>query len=284
MPKRKRNKNVTMHFDSTSQFVKWVNENWDTAKRRKECPDKRCSSLRDPGKSFYGGTYEDAVNLLQTGWSVGAKRVAELRASLEDSVQKVVSEKATQVFYDVEGEWADVGRIAAGDPDCCGSFNVQGDMAGEKIIRIVANLSVSSSVKHETMFARGAACVAAVDILESLGHRVELVAGEAGYCDKKNRKIFSYVTIKTADQPVDLDRLAFILCNPVWFRRVCFRWQEAIGSEACYTSPASFPQDDQSIILPGLRTGSVPSHQDTVREVIQICQLCGIELGESVCV
>lgn len=273
-------KNITQHFDSPSEFVASVDKNWNTDKRRAFQRDSECSSVTSPKDEFYNGTYKSAMKLLATGWETGAKRVAELRASLEESVQKIVSEKAAEISYDVEGEWFDAGRIASGDPDCCGSFDVQGDMAGQKIIRIVANISVSAAVSHETMFARGAACIAAVDILESLGHRVELVAGEAGRCGKKNRKIFNYVTIKRADQPVDLDRLAFILCNPVWFRRVCFRWQETLGSDACSTYPAEFPADDSSIILPGLKTGRTPSHEDTVKEVIKICRLCGIDLGD----
>ena len=277
-------KRIHHSYESVSEFTKWVDENWDTDKRRKANPNRRCPSFIDDSKDFYGGTYDSAKEHLKTGWLKGAKRVAELRSTLESSVQKILNEKAAQVSYDVEGEWCDVSRVAVGDPDCCGSWDQQGDASGTKIIKIIANLSVSGSVNHETMFARGAACLAAVDILESLGHRVELIAGEAGECRNtgKNRLITQTITVKPADQPVDLDRLSFILCHPVFFRRMCFRWQECIGSNANSTCPHPFPEEEGTIVLPELRRGSTPSHQDTINEVVEICRRCGIDLTESV--
>lgn len=265
---------VTCHHESMGEMLRDIDE--------RHPQTKFAARKHDDSDSFYGGlTIKQARSLLDTGWSEGAVRVAKVRASLQESVARVLSEKAAQVWYDVEGDWADVGRIASGEPECCGSFQHSGEDGGTRIVKIVANLCVSAAVDHETMFCRGAAVAAATDILEALGHRVQINVG-MGMDDYANgRKLDLQFVLKQAGQPVDSDRLAAVLCHPSFFRRVGFKWMEAHGCDPGCCFPGPIPAKAGTVTLPELKTGSRPSHEDTVRQVLDICRLCGIELDGS---
>lgn len=236
----------------------------------------RRSSAMDPSNnSWAGGSYKQAEELHGMGWSEGACRVAKVRAELNDAVDQIVAENASMIAFDVEGSWVDTGRIAVGDPECCGFIENTGSA---KVVKIIANICVSAAVNHATMFARGAACCAAVDILESLGHRVELAVA-IGMKTGDTKKDVQAV-IKTSDQPVDSDRIAYTLCHPAFFRRLMFKVMEAVDMDPCGCIPYAVTADEEgAVVLPELKTGSTPSTADTVKEVIEICKLCGIDLS-----
>ena len=218
-------------------------------------------------------SYDAAIKLAQTGWRDGAKRVDALRRDLDDAVQTLVASKAANMVYGVEGDWVDVGRLVTGDPECCGSWVVQGDERNEKVVKIVANVSVSCAVNAETIFARGAACLAAVDIIEALGKRVELWIG-LGLRDC-GKRIETHVLVKPASQPLELDRLSFVLCHASMLRRILFAHMEINRHNPGRTYPGPVWSDD-AIILPELLTGRTPGREQNIQEVIKICELAGI--------
>ena len=78
----------------------------------------------------------------------------------------LVQARSQDIQFGYEGEWVDIGRLAEGDPECCGYWSDDGEDNQKKVIKIVANICVSGSISTDAMFARGAACVAAVDLLE----------------------------------------------------------------------------------------------------------------------
>lgn len=267
-------KQITHRYDSLSEMLADIDE-----RHPKTAYASRTHNCRD---RFYGGkTIGEVREMIAAGWSEGAVRVAEVRASLQEQVAQVIAAKAAQVHYDVQGDWADVGRIASGEPECCGSFNFQGEDGGARIIKIVANLCVSGAVDHETMFCRGAAVAAATDILEALGYRVEISVGMGIDNYPRNETHDHQFVLKQASQPVDSDRLAAVLCHPSFFRRVGFKWMESFNADpnACYPGP--IPPQDGVVTLPELRTGTTPSHEQTVQQVLDICRLCGIVLDGS---
>lgn len=263
-------KNVERHeFVALSDLLK-DNERWSD---RHPGGD---ASRQPKQKDFNDtNTYEETIALTKTGWKRGADRVNALRTELDTAVQTLVAAKAATVAYDVDGDWVDIGRLVAGEPECCGSWDSQGEDAKNKVVKIVANVSVSWMVKQETIFARGAACLAAVDILESLGRRVELWVS-VGLNDHRNGLSETHVLAKPAGQPVDTDRLAFVLCHADMFRRILFAHLEINNHNPSCCVPTPVKGDGEAIILPELRTGKVPSHDDNIRQVIRICELAGI--------
>lgn len=238
-------------------------------------------SSHDPRQPNFNDTdtYDETVGLTKSGWRRGAERVHALRTELDDAVQSLVAAKAAAISYGVEGDWVDVGRLLTGDPECCGTWEVQGDDRNDKVIKIIANVSVSWKVRQETIFARGAACLAAVDILECLGRRVELWVS-IGIRDYRNGYSETHVLAKPASQPVDTDRLAFVLCHADMFRRILFAHMEINDHNPGCCVPTAVHSEDDAIILPELKTGSVPSKSDNVQQVIKICEMAGIVFSE----
>lgn len=220
-------------------------------------------------------TYEETIALTKTGWKRGADRVNALRTELDTAVQTLVAAKSATVAYDVDGDWVDIGRLVAGEPECCGSWDAQGEDAKNKVVKVIANVSVSWMVKQETIFARGAACLAAVDILESLGRRVELWVS-IGLNDYSNGLCETHVLAKPAGQPVDTDRLAFVLCHADMFRRILFAHMEINKHDPSRCVPTPVKSEDEAIILPELKTGRVPTHSENIQQVIKICEMAGI--------
>lgn len=260
-------------FLSLSELLK-DNERWD-----RQHPGGTAS--HDPKTHNFNDTdnYPETITLTDSGWRLGAERVHALRTELDGAVQSLVAAKSAGINYDVEGDWVDTGLLLTGDPECCGTWRVQGDDRSDKVIKIVANASVSWQVRQETIFARGAACLAAVDILESLGKRVELWLA-VGIRDYRNGSSETHVLAKPASQPVDTDRLAFVLCHADMFRRILFAHMEINDHDPGRCIPSPVHSDDQAIILPELKTGKVPSKDDNIRQVIKICELAGIVFSD----
>ena len=232
-------------------------------------------------KGFDQGTktYDEAVAAAGTGWRHGADRVAKLRASLDAVVQRMTVANSAQMIYGVEGEWVDIGRIATGEPECCGSWHDQGEGASQKVVKIIANVAVSCGVSAEVIFARGAATLAAVDLLESLGFRCELWASK-GCSGNKNSEF--HTLVKEASQPVELDRLAFCLCHPAMLRRLYFATMETFGINPgdCCPRPVT-DESEATIMLPELCSSSRVSHLAMIEQVMFICKAAGVTFDDA---
>lgn len=263
-------------YDSIGEFLK-SNARWETSKHTG-------SSSHRTGEEYFHGTktYDEALRLIKCGWRDGAKRVGQMRAELDSAVAATVAAKAVEMRYDVEGDLCDIGRLAIGEPECCMMYDEQGPDESKKVVKIIANVCVSGSVSHRVIFARGAAVLAAVDILESLGVRVELIAG-FGLSSSYNggNPCELHVMVKRASEPVETDRLAYVLCHASFLRRHGFAAMELAGFDPNCSYPAKVTSDDDAIILPELRTGRDPSRSDTIRQVLDICQKAGIRFDDS---
>lgn len=256
-----------IRFDSIEALVR-DNERWG-----KDATDG--NSSRQTGVDAWAGskTYEEAVGYMQRGWPEGAAKVSKVRGSLNRAVETLIAAKTQDCMYGVEGDWFDVGRMAEGDPECCGYWDDDGESEKTKIIRIVANICVSAAVSTQAMYARGAACIAAVDLLESLGYRVELWAGIG--CDRGGERLDSQVLIKASGQPVDTDRLAYVLCHPSFFRRVYFAHMELHRMDPCRCIPCGVSAKG-AIVLPEACRGSDFSTREVIAQVTKICDLAGV--------
>ena len=95
------------------------------------------------------------------------------------------------------------------------------------IVKIYADIGATASTNASAMIRKGSAIVALIDQIEQSGQRVELIA-----CQRTDTKDYEYdeqrifITVKRADEVLDLDRIAFALAHPSMLRRVCFRIME----------------------------------------------------------
>lgn len=265
---------VTVRFESFGEFV-------EQAKKESNGNAGRASRERGDRTFYQTHSFDEAVKLSETGWAEGAAEVLRKRASLDSYVEQVVASHSTQVSYDYTGDYVDVGRFLSGEPECFGTV-YEGESSRGPIVRLVANGAVSCGVSTESIFARGAAILAAVDIIEATGRRVELTlafgAEESWGDPKPNLEVF--VPIKSAHQQVDADRLAFALCHASSFRRLGFSIWEQQGYNPACNRPAPVTAEDGTVKTPeACRPGDFrPS--ELRKHVAEICKLVGIEIPE----
>jgi hypothetical protein len=230
-------------------------------------------------KKFYGTeTFKEAVELATRGWPKGRKRLAALRAQLDHVVEKAVSAKACTLHWDVAGDFIDVGRVLSGEAETFGAIRDDADtQPSTRVARIVANVSALGVVESESIFSSGAAIYAAVDILESLGHRVELWLG-SGSETHSGKQLTVLVLIKEAGQPFDADRLAFFLCNNASLRRMFFSIECDNGHDPSHTRTAPLAVEEGSIVTPEVQPGDDTAER-RIERVLEVCKACGVSFS-----
>jgi hypothetical protein len=247
----------------------------------RKVPQGKGTSSRTVGRVGFSGTstFGEAVYLAQTGWAEGAARVAEIRASLDRCVEASKTAACQQFAWDVTGDFVDVGRVLSGEPEACGSYSEYevGRFGSQRVVRLFVNLAVSAGVKAEAIFARGAVVLAAVDVLESLGLRVELWA-----CKGTSRQSGAAVQhqvevlVKAANQPVDVDRLAFVFCHNASLRRLFWSHQERFGFLPGNCFPAALAVDEGCVATSEARRCGSHTPEELAAEVAKLCEQCGV--------
>jgi hypothetical protein len=267
MSKTTRSKIKTVTFNSVGDFV--------AAACKDNNPQKSSHSLRDA--NFSGTeTFDEAIDLSKNGWPEGVERLSRLRASLDKIVEKTLAVRSKALRWDLTGDFLDVGRHLSGEPESFGEYRDESESHCQtRVIKLVANVSAIGSVSTESIFSAGAAIFAAVDILESLGHRVELWLGSGSSHNSTDKRLQVFVLIKQASQPFDADRLAFFLCSNASLRRLFFSVEEDLGFNPNNTRTTPLVLEDDAIVTP-----EVERHDSTqdrrIERVLQVCESVGI--------
>jgi hypothetical protein len=232
------------------------------------------------GNSHFYGTdsLPEAASLARKGWAEGAERVQAIRAEITASITAIVNARVQSIGYDVAGDYVDIGRYLSGEPECFGT-RIDDPGAAKPVVKVSVNTAVSCGVSQEAIFARGAAVLAAIDVIESTGKRVELwaVNGALSCDDRKTHE--TYVLVKSADQHLDCDRLAFALCHAATHRRLCFSVFEKYGLTAGGTYPHGVTDRD-GVYTPEARRRGTFSKRELLEEVKRICDAAGVEIAE----
>ena len=258
----------TVSFQSVGEFIAAAKKN----------PHSHKCSHQSRDSDFAGTTtFDEAESLAVKGWPQGAKRLSSLRGSLDRIVEKSIAVKSKSLHWDLTGDFLDVGRHLTGEPESFGEYRDESQSQCQtRVIKLVANVSAMASVGSSQIFSAGAAIFAAVDILESLGHRVELWLGSGSVCNQTSNRLQVLVLIKEAHQPFDQDRFAFFLCNNASLRRFFFSVEEDYGfnPNSTRTGPLKLEQGD--IVTP-----EVGAYDDTqqkrIERVLQVCKSVGVE-------
>ena len=229
-------------------------------------------------------TFEQAVALARRGWPEGAAAALELRAEVESAVRDLINARSTSYTFDVAGEFVDVGRFLSGEPECFGSESQDYGNTVRPVVKIVANLAASGSVSTKSLYVRGAAIVAAIDILESLGRRVEVWIAHGSTKSRRGGQSNvheTHVLVKKADQPLDVDRLAFAVAHPSTLRRLCFSIMEQHGHLPCSTWPHAVTVAGDAIVTEHSLRGSDFSKRELLDLVARLCGQAGVEIPEA---
>lgn len=197
-----------VRFNSLGDFVQYL----QASNPRSKNP----SSMGYGNRGWYGtASMQEAYDLARDGWESEAEQVAALSKPLIEKMTSII--ERPEMVMDVVGNSLDVPEYLAGNPECWmryESHTVEGH--GTKHMRIVFNAMISGGISTEVIRAKGAAITALVEALEWGGCRVQVDVA-IGY-----RMFESYVTVKHADQHLDVPRLVFALAHPSMARRFFF--------------------------------------------------------------
>jgi len=209
---------LTTSFDSLEAFM-------DDIKRPGALAEGITNRSDVVGKANWFGTgcFEDAIALAERGWETGLARIKALTGTLK----QLHGDKADRHFcrYSEAGDEVDIGRYMTGESEHMIDWEVQQVPAAGRVVKVVFNMAASSAISTEQMFMRGAAAVMLVDLIEQSGLRCEVVLA-CGTCRDGEAGSSTTVVIKQASQPVEMDRLAYMLCNASVLRRLFFRFFE----------------------------------------------------------
>jgi len=258
------------HFPDLTRFLDYVMP----VPALKDKPGLRESCYRswepNGGGGFFGcKSFPDAKRLLDYGWLEGSGRVLQLRAELDSLVQAASVAKASAMGWSHAGEWLHVGRAIVGRPDCFARTVDAGLDTCDRVVTVAMNVSCSGSTTPDQIFMRGAVTLCLVDILETLGHRVELLWGTCATRNDGSKIIDEFnCVVKRPSEHIDIDRLAFLFCHRDSQRRFAFRYYEHKGRESSGTpTPMQRTATDFAgcVIVPEIK------HPKTPKSVVTDC-------------
>lgn len=179
---------------------------------------------RDLGKQYWFGTntFAQAMQLARFGWPEGTERINRVAVKVADRLMEQM--ESTRFNYDTTGIMFDVSRVVEGEPECWINPEPHPVKTPGKIIKIGCDCFASCGVNASVIEARGTAIAAMVYALEHAGIRVELdlVLRMTSSSYRDSSELQGIVTLKRADQDLDVDRLSFALIHPASFRRIGF--------------------------------------------------------------
>lgn len=198
-------------------------------------------------------TFEAAIDLAANGWPEGRKKLMTAMAAAQSSPA------FTQTLaMDVAGAYPIAALAAAGDP--CSMVDLQPvEDRVRPIVRLVIQRGGSSAYSAEEFMNYGAAVLSYVEGLEAASFRVEIEVAFAANIPPVDH--YLSVIVKKAEEPMELDRMAFVLTHPAFFRRIAFAVKEStpgiaehLNGQAYGFSRSPRPEelDPAQIIVPGV--------------------------------
>lgn len=174
---------------------------------------------------FFGGSFETAMQESQTG---SVARVAEFKGHI-DALKFALVGARRIMRADVSGPLLDVPAYLSGLPECFRRFDRKPDAPA---VNIAVDMLPSGHAKADEIYNRGAAIVALVEQLQTIGRKVNLtLCYEVDIRDFIG--LFLDVTVKIKLDPIDLSEIAFIL-SPLCCRRLSFALTEILsGRDYC---------------------------------------------------
>lgn len=127
------------------------------------------------------------------------------------------SELGSELSYDVEGDFIDIGRYVEGVPEVFGSL--RGGVGRNRRVRILVDIGNSAGLSEGSIRYRGERIIRLIDALESMGVRCELVVIDSG------KTAHIECVVKEYESPLILEDLA-VATHPEFSRRLCFRVAE----------------------------------------------------------
>lgn len=216
-------KNIWLaQFDSIADFKRFITETPENkvfagrhllASKSTSTSDVQFTGTKD---------FNEAVQLLSTGWQDKAKELTKRLKAVERDMAPIMKQ---QRCISVAGYQPIVPLFLAGQPASMVGTRMQ--PVKQKVVTLVKSISYNSSVDPLEWTEQGLKALAIVKKLEANGYRVNVDIIRGGY-DQDNPKfgVVCRVRIKHANERLNVSKLAFTMCHPSMQRRLMFRFTE----------------------------------------------------------
>jgi hypothetical protein len=224
------------------------------------------------------GSMQELLAIARSGWPEGLNIISDILQSLPLHINP---EKFWKEFNPaITGMFFDVGLVCSGVPECWlqpqdafnkGSF-VSTDPDEERpIIKLGLNSTVPIGYPKAFSIERGAIIAVLAYLLEQSGRSVSITQ----YCSlsQKNNNFFGSVVLKRADEPLDIDLLAFWLVSPDSFKKCWLRVMENLPNSQVngnYGFPiCEYGENESDIFIKGISNKqNLWSRNDSVNWII----------------
>lgn len=172
-------------------------------------------------ESFYGtNNWEEAIDLLVHG----DKKNSQIITSKMKPILGTQN-KSKRAFYDVVGYQASTARYLQGIPTSM--INSKASPKKQKVVTLVKSITISGDVGAEKIIESSLKVLSMINTIEAQGFRVnlDLIAGSEDEYDK----VFTRYRIKSADERLNISKIAFQLVNPSMPRRINFAVKERLS-------------------------------------------------------
>jgi hypothetical protein len=275
-----RNIRKLVSFESYGEFCEWGEKN-NYRKKLSETANRydRCGGNfnKNRGDWFGSASIEETVELSRHGWPEGLKKAQEITAEIENNLFSMLKKRTSEYHY--AGGVPDVGVFLANDPECFLSFKDKEEKGVGKLVRFVVNLTASGGYSSDQLMMRGIAILAAVDALEHQGRSCEVVAFTAASNGASHWEI--EIPLKRQGEQADMERIAFAIANPSFYRRLVFNAWDIIEYPG-YGYGAieeAYAIDKGDKYFPAIDWKQCPmDNADLLKWVLEILREQGIEL------
>ena len=194
-------------------------------------------SSRAYKSDWYGNvSWEEAKTLAISGWIEGLNEIKKISVELSEIIATKIVRYEPE--YGVGGGVVDVGAFLSNSPEYFMMKNSTEKEQEGKIITIVCSVSFSAAIDSKVIIQRGGIVCALADAIEMSGFRCEIIANRTSF--SKSGKFEIDVTLKKAQQSLNIIELAFCLAHPAMLRRFMFSVEELEGwadYAYCYGTP-----------------------------------------------
>ena len=182
-------------------------------------------------------SFDEAISLFKNGWSDMANKLTQKLKVIENKTQPVMRPKS---FMSVAGYQAIVPLYLQNAPN--NMMNKKMVPVKQKVITLNKSIDYHGGVKAEQIIDESIKAMQVVKKLEAQGLRVNLNIVLGSKADGK--QFIMKVRIKSANEKLNISKLAFPLVHPSMLRRLFFRFIEVYpkvtkGFKFGYGSPAS---------------------------------------------
>lgn len=216
-------------------------------------------------------SYEEATKLFKDGWSSMAQDITKKLKVIQN---QVVDAHVQKVLYDVVGFQASVPRYLQGIPTSM--VNKKLVPVKQRVITLDKDISYNCGITTAQIIEASVQTLQLIKKIEAQGIRVNLnlVWGVTAGDTKEVAKI----RLKSANERLNISKLAFPLVHPSMLRRLCFRYLEVAPTVTkSYTWGYGAPMDGSQLktyckdeyVLPRLFDGNLA----TLGDLSSICNL-----------